>query len=190
MDPWEEFTQHIVQEGAERGIVFTPQEIAQIWEQSQAGGFTADATVAAIDDMFGDGYEDAEEDWEPEDEPHPVRDVIQEFMHPVAEEATHRIGRPLTMGEHRAVFAETLAQAKLGHLDADKVAADSGVKPWGEMTRGEINQVMADRMRDLDPEPDDSDRVYDLDNKRDWLDYATARMQGVEFDDTGVEDFG
>lgn len=42
---------------------------------------------------------------------------------------------------------------------------------------------MADRAQELEPKADDTDRLYDLDDRRDMNDWMLARLEGTEFEE-------
>jgi hypothetical protein len=188
-----DFDNHVEELAEDYGLELDGGERQRILMLSIANGFSPQATIDAFTEIYGDV--DADIPDEPasgvENLDKPLDPPMLRLVENIDEDfksLSDRLGRKLLESEKAEYVKNVEAQLSRtgGTYDRDKAAA--GFKSLGDFSSQEKNEWMHGRIKDEDPEPEvDPNRVFDMDNDKDRVDYMVARAQGHEFDDAPDE---
>lgn len=179
------------------GIELTEEEADAVAAQLQ-DGYTDEQLQAAFQQVAADQLDAGDEPGQYDEEAPPLHED-PEFLKDVRREY-NRIeqtrGYPLTQREVDALAERFAEQAeRYGEISGQDALADyhehGGRKYDVDNNRHDRRAWMTERFNDqraANQSEDDSDRLYDMDDRRDRVDYMAQRAQGAEFDDVEVPD--
>jgi hypothetical protein len=206
-----DFDAHLDALAAEHDLELDDDDRQELFEASLRGGFTADATVAAFDELYGDDEYDDDDGATDQDllragavEAHladaaerqdgEAQQMLAQDLAVALEHATERLGRRPTPAELERVSRALPAQAGFNerytpaHLA--KAFEQAGVKAWADMSPDEVNRTMAAAV--TGPRQERTEYVlYDENgnpNSGEWnqwmLDRVEGRIDGDDWEDS------
>ena len=160
-DAIQRFDEHLDELEDEHGIELSASDRQALFERSVAGGFTHEATEAALGAWFNsdDDFDDDDDDFDDDDwgeeavePPSMMHQMAAQDSERAAAEFTAKLGRGLSERESEQLWEA--AQTERGLSDRyrpehfERAAERAGIKPWHEMEDADQARAMAARLHE------------------------------------------